>query len=711
MPLGTMLRSIGRRALGIRPSLRPFQVVVILLLLAAGFAAAALVVHNIRGDQRQEREAWALSAASDLGGELDSAEGGLNGLRGLFAASPQGVDAAVFERYAAVAFQGVSTQSVSWAPRVSAADRASFERASGSPILETSPTGAVQPAAARAQYFPLSFVAPTTDITQASIGIDTATSAPLRPSLAAARDGGRAVVTPALQLGANQRPEAVAVLAAVYGPDPAPASILARRAGLRGYLGGIFLISHLVRSPLALLPAGSRLQIVSDSAQVFDSGSGPMLGAVAEAPISGVGWTARVSTPQREALWALPVTLLIASSVAVALLIGVLFAQSNLRHRDREEVHELLLREADTDGLTGLFNRRRLNRDLDEAVAMADWTHPLALMLLDLNGFKSYNDRFGHPAGDALLVRIAARLVAAVPEGRVYRLGGDEFCVLASLAPAGLKDAVAAAGDAMVQRGEGFQISGAHGVALIPEDATSPEAALLVADARMYARKTLGRQSAGSQSVDVLVRALAERSSGLSDHIGSVSDLADRVAGRLGLDDPERGRVRRAALLHDIGKIAVPDAILGKPDSLDAAELDFIHRHTLIGERILRAAPALEPIAPLVRSSHERWDGKGYPDGLSGEEIPLGSRIVFVCDAYEAMTSRHRAYHTAVSQEVALAELAACSGTQFDPLIVTTLTAVLRDDPTGAVSVGDAPQEAVVAGAPPRSRRAPGRRG
>ena len=711
MPLGTMLRSIRRRVLSIRPSLRPFQVVVVLLLLATGFAAAAGVVHNIRGDQRQQREAWARSTASDLGGELDSAEGALNGLRGLFAASPQGVDSAAFTRFATVAFKSVSTQSVSWAPRVSAADRASFEGASGRPILDALPSGAFQPAPARAEYFPLSLVAPRTDIAQASVGIDIATSAPLRPSLAAARDGGRPVVTSALQLGANRRPEAVAVLAAVYGPDPAPASILARRAGLRGYLGGLFNISHLVRSPLALLPAGSRLEIVSPAAQIFDSGSGPMPDAVAEAPVGDSGWTARVSTPHPEALWALPVILLIGGSVAVALLVGVLFAQSNLRHREREEVHELLIREADTDGLTGLFNRRRLERDLEEAIAAADWTRPLALMLLDLNGFKAYNDRFGHPAGDALLVRISARLVAAIPGGRVYRLGGDEFCVLASLAPAALKDAVAAARDALTQRGEGFQISGAHGVALVPEDASSPEAAMLVADARMYARKTLGRQSAGSQSVDVLVRALAERSSGLSDHVGSVSDLADRVARRLGLDDPERGRVRRAALLHDIGKIAVPDAILGKPDSLDAAELDFIHRHTLIGERILRAAPALEPIAPLVRSSHERWDGKGYPDGLSGEQIPLGSRIVFVCDAYEAMTSRRRAYHSAVSQEVALAELAACSGTQFDPLMVTTLTAILRDDPTGAVPAVDAPEDGVTVGASSTSRRAPDRRG
>ncbi len=711
MPLGVVPPWIPRGLQAIRLGLRPGQLVIVAVLVAVGLVAASAVVISERHDQNQTRQQWADRASTALSDEVASAGGSLTGLRGLFAASPTAVDAAVFDRFAAVELQSARTQSLNWAPRVSAAQRPAYESKSG-PILSADRSGAIGLAPPGAEFFPLAFVAPVTSLSRAAVGIDVASSIPLRVSLATARDTARPVMTSALSLGLSKRPEGVALVAAVYGPDPLPTTLLPRRAALRGYVGGIFSISYLARSALDLLPAGSRLEIVSPTARVFSSQAGAMPDAAGVARVTGGDWTVRVALNQSRPLLALPALLLVGGSLAVALLVGVLFAQSNLRRREREDVHGLLLREADTDGLTGLYNRRRLERDLETAITMATERDPLALMLLDLNGFKGYNDRFGHPAGDALLVRISARLVAAVPGAGVYRLGGDEFCLLAPLAPAALRTAVAAARDALTQRGKGFQISAAHGVALIPRDASTPEEAMLVADARMYARKTLGRQSAGSQSVNVLVRALAERSSGLSDHVGSVSDLADRVARRLGLDDPERGRVRRAALLHDIGKIAVPDAILNKPGPLDGAEVAFIHRHTLIGERILRAAPALEPIAPLVRSSHERWDGTGYPDGLSGEQIPLGARIVFVCDAYEAMTSRRRAYHTAISRQQALAELASCSGTQFDPLVVTTLTSIVLEDPTaGAPHNGGVPMDAVPVGSPSTSRRAPDRRG
>jgi HD-GYP domain-containing protein (c-di-GMP phosphodiesterase class II) len=127
--------------------------------------------------------------------------------------------------------------------------------------------------------------------------------------------------------------------------------------------------------------------------------------------------------------------------------------------------------------------------------------------------------------------------------------------------------------------------------------------------------------------------------------------------------------VRHAAELHDIGKVAVPSAILDKPGKLDADEWEFIARHTIIGERILGAAIALRPVATLVRASHEHYDGNGYPDGLRGDEIPLGARIVSVCDAYDAMTS-DRPYQRALGHDEALAELHRCAGTQFDAAVV-----------------------------------------
>jgi putative nucleotidyltransferase with HDIG domain len=162
---------------------------------------------------------------------------------------------------------------------------------------------------------------------------------------------------------------------------------------------------------------------------------------------------------------------------------------------------------------------------------------------------------------------------------------------------------------------------------------------------------------------------LSEREPELHEHSSDVMSLARGVARRLGLAPDEREVVARAAELHDIGKMAVPDAILSKPGALDEDEWAFIRDHTLVGERILSSADALAPAAPLVRSSHEQFDGGGYPDGLAGEEIPLGSRIIFVCDAFQAMTSR-RPYSRARPVAEAIAELRACAGTQFDPRVV-----------------------------------------
>jgi len=139
-------------------------------------------------------------------------------------------------------------------------------------------------------------------------------------------------------------------------------------------------------------------------------------------------------------------------------------------------------------------------------------------------------------------------------------------------------------------------------------------------------------------------------------------------------------RVRHAADLHDIGKVAIPDAIVNKPGSLDAQEWEFMRRHTLIGERIVRADPALAPLASVVRSTHEHYDGAGYPDALAGDEIPIGARIISACDAFNAMTS-DRPYRLARSPQDALAELQRCSGTQFDPDVVAALTALLDRSP------------------------------
>ena len=333
--------------------------------------------------------------------------------------------------------------------------------------------------------------------------------------------------------------------------------------------------------------------------------------------------------------------------------------------------------EANTDELTGLGNRRRLAEDLANGLRDVTPERPLLLMLFDLNGFKAYNDTYGHPAGDALLARLGEGLAGTVDgEGGAYRMGGDEFCVLATTPPARHEEIAAASRAALSERGEGFHITAALGSAVLDRPGSDPADALRVADRRMYAEKNGRRASAGGQSTAVLLRVLTERSPALGEHVDGVALLAERTAAALGMGDEQRTAVRQAAVLHDIGKAAVPDAILHKPGPLDDDEWAFMRRHTIIGERIMQAAPALSAAAPLVRSSHEKLDGTGYPDGLAHEEIPLGARIIAVCDAYDAMIS-DRAYRRALSHDAAVAELRRCAGTQFDPQVVQAFIATL----------------------------------
>jgi HD domain-containing protein len=202
----------------------------------------------------------------------------------------------------------------------------------------------------------------------------------------------------------------------------------------------------------------------------------------------------------------------------------------------------------------------------------------------------------------------------------------------------------------------------------------SPAEALQIADTRMYAEKD-GRRGAGRhQARDVLLQILSEREPDLHEHMRGVGELALRVGRRMGMHGEALDEVVRGAELHDVGKMAVPDAILHKPAALDPDEWAFVHQHTIIGERILAAAPALRPVGLLVRSSHERWDGRGYPDGLAGATIPLGARIIAVCDAYDAMCT-DRPYRRACTEAEALAELRRCGGTQFDPAVVEAFCA------------------------------------
>jgi len=367
-------------------------------------------------------------------------------------------------------------------------------------------------------------------------------------------------------------------------------------------------------------------------------------------------------------LWASIHALFVAATSVAGIVAWKL--NENVRMRMRKVQDDLAVA-ADTDVLTGLGNRRKLLADLEPAVGDVQAT----LTLFDLDGFKAYNDAFGHHAGDVLLERLGQRLAAAVGDaGTAYRLGGDEFCVLLHAGrESGLISSSVAA---LREHGEAFTIGASYGTVALDEPGSAEEA-LQLADGRMYEQKNGGRKSAGAQSKDVLLRALAERYPDIGSHLDGVAEQAIEVAHALGVAQSEIEAIGQAAELHDIGKVAIPEAILLKPGPLDAAEWEFMRTHTIIGERIVAAAPALSRVAKLVRSSHERWDGAGYPDGLGGEGIPLGARIIAACDSFDAMVT-DRPYSAARNFEDALAELERCAGTQFDPAVVEAFVKVLR---------------------------------
>jgi diguanylate cyclase (GGDEF)-like protein len=349
-------------------------------------------------------------------------------------------------------------------------------------------------------------------------------------------------------------------------------------------------------------------------------------------------------------------------AVVVRLVLSLRESQGDLRVSERD---------SRTDALTGLANRRALMSDLEEAIEQPPPRGSLRLLaMFDLDGFKLYNDTFGHPAGDALLTRLGARLESfSASQGRAYRLGGDEFCLLAECTAADVDGIIAGALGALSERGDGFAVTASQGTVLLPSEAGSVEAALQTADRRMYANKVSERTSAGSQSRDVLLAALRERQPELVEQAVDVAELARAVAEELGMEAEQRDETFRAAQLHETGKMAIPDAILNKPGPLDESEWKFVRQHTLIGERIIASAAALVPVARLVRSSGERWDGSGYPDGLRAEQIPLGARVVSVCEAYAAMVSE-RPYSVAMRPSRAREELERGAGSQFDPSVV-----------------------------------------
>ncbi len=317
------------------------------------------------------------------------------------------------------------------------------------------------------------------------------------------------------------------------------------------------------------------------------------------------------------------------------------------------------------DPVTALPNSERLSVDLGKALADRRGSSRLVLSLYLLDGLKTYSDAYGRACGDALLSWLARKLKQAVADrGTVYRMRGGEFVVLATGAEQDTAELRAASVSALVEVGEGFVISSSVGEAVLPEEAQTLSEALKLADHRAHAHRRAIRGEAEHQPPEDAIEATRPAGSRFD-----VAELATTVGRRMAIPADQLDDLAAAAHLRDIGNMAVPSAVLAHTGELPADEWQFIRLHTLVGERLLAANLGMEEVARLVRSSHERWDGTGYPDALKAQDIPLGSRIVFVCSAFEDMASA-RAHREALDIEAALLELDRAAGTQFDPEVV-----------------------------------------
>ncbi len=372
----------------------------------------------------------------------------------------------------------------------------------------------------------------------------------------------------------------------------------------------------------------------------------------------------------------------------------------------QRSVHGALaaMRLAKTDPLTGLGNHRAFHEAL-AALAAQRGRGELALCLIDVDGFKQINDRYGHQMGDEVLVLLASLIR---DDGQAFRLGGDEFAIV--IPDAAADDASVIAKTVVARIGGqrhswGGFVTVSAGVAIFQTNALDPDRLFAGADAALYQAKRHGRNQVHVFDPRVAILSDARRTAqethrldaawGLAELMDSaeglredddpmgghslrVSGLAARLAARCGLEPAEVELVRLAARLHDLGKLAVPVEILCKPGSLEQREWQVLEEHPETGRRILAAIGA-GAIANWVLHHHERWDGAGYPTGMKGAEIPLPARIIFVADAYDAITSV-RPYRSPRSQAAALDELHRCAGTQFDPAVVAALAAEIADE-------------------------------
>ncbi|HKJ36134.1 MAG TPA: HD domain-containing phosphohydrolase [Solirubrobacterales bacterium] len=335
---------------------------------------------------------------------------------------------------------------------------------------------------------------------------------------------------------------------------------------------------------------------------------------------------------------------------------------------ERERAHR--------DRLTGLRNGEALLEALEERCGERSAATLVLFEVEEHNPDAPADDR------DAAAMRLADDLgsIAAGAGGDAYRLGGLRFAVLVPRDGLIVDDLVTRVRATLTRHERGATLTAHHGECEIPEDAEHAGAALDLAARRMTARERRGRRSPRRQAHAALVAALGTRRPQLREHLRTVVPLALTVGRKLDLDSDQLDDVVLAAGLQDVGMLSIPEAVLEKPAPLSDSERALVREQTVAGERIVASAASLEPVARLVRSAYEHFDGTGYPDGLAGEEIPLGARIINACVACAAMMAP-RPHREALRTDQVIAELEACAGRQFDPRVVEVLVDDLNTRP------------------------------
>ena len=355
------------------------------------------------------------------------------------------------------------------------------------------------------------------------------------------------------------------------------------------------------------------------------------------------------------------------------------------------------------DPVTGLRDARALWRELAQSAASCCPSSPLAVLVLDFDRLGELNERYDRSVGDAVLRRCAEVAALEAPSARLaFRYRDDELVVLVPGDEEDgreigerMRDRIAAQNHTLpaitVSCGIAVLREPVEPLVAVGRGGPALQAAKQAGGNRVVVASELGRNvrnghnggdgddgTARRAALAMAVASLEARDRETAAHSEDVVTLCESIGTRLGLRDEQLDRLAAAAQLHDVGKLAMPTEILNKPGALNDDEWDIIRQHTVIGERMLRAVPEMGAVAGMVRHSHERWDGGGYPDGLAGDEIPLASRIVLCADAFHAIRS-DRPYRAGRSADAALAEVRAHAGTQFDPRVVDALVAVARD--------------------------------